>query len=125
METLYVFMSANKVNTLYLQKQIELYPTKQIRQLQRLSDTRWTCRYLAVDAVCSTFGSIIATLQAVVNSEDRVKAVEATGILLQVRTYLQVSTVTDCVCLAQRVCLTSYNVSTLIWQRQLIWSLLP
>ena len=87
METLYVFMSANKVHTLYLQKQIELYPTKQIRQLQRLSDTRWACRYLAVDAVCSTFGSIIATLQAVVDGEDRAKAVEATGILLQVHTF--------------------------------------
>ena len=87
MEVLYVFMSASKVHTLYLQKQIELCPTKQIRQLQRLSDTRWACRYLAVDAVCSTFGSVLATLQAVVDGENRAKAVEATGILLQVRTF--------------------------------------
>ena len=61
-----------------------------------MSTACWACRYLAVDAVCSTFGSIIATLQAVVDGEDRVKAVEATGVLLQVRTYPQVSTVTDC-----------------------------
>ena len=87
LETLYVFMSTSKVHTLYLQQQSELYPTKQVRQLQRLSDTRWACRYLAVDAVCSTFGSILATLQAVVDGEDRAKAVEARGILLQVRTF--------------------------------------
>ena len=87
METLYVFMSTSKVHPLYLQKQSELYPTKQVRQLQRLSDTRWACRYLAVDAVCSTFGSILATLQTVVDGEDRAKAVEARGILLQVRTF--------------------------------------
>ena len=87
LETLYVFMSTSKVHTLYLQQQSELYPTKQVRQLQRLSDTRWACRYLAVDAVCSTFGSILATLQAVVDGQDRAKAVEARGILLQVRTF--------------------------------------
>lgn len=80
-------MSTSKVHTLYLQKQSELYPTKQVRQLQRLSDTHWACRYLAVDAVCSTFGSVTATPQAVVDGEDKTRTVEARGILLQIHTF--------------------------------------
>lgn len=87
MEVLYVFVSASKVHELYLEKQSELHPTKQIRQLQRLSDTRWACRYFAVDVVCSTFDSIIATLESLMDGEDRTKGTEATGILLQVQTF--------------------------------------
>ena len=78
METLYVFMSTNKVHTLYIEQQHHLYPNKPPRQLQKLSDTCWACRFLAVDAVCSTFRAILATLQ---------KVVEAKGILLQVHCF--------------------------------------
>ncbi len=85
METLYVFMSASKVHAIYLQQQSELHPTKQVRQLLRLSDTRWACRHFAIDAVCTTFESIIATLEILVDGDDRSKATEAMGILLQVR----------------------------------------
>ena len=87
METLYVFMSTNKVHTLYIEQQHHLYPNKPPRQLQKLSDTRWACRFLAVDAVCSTFRDILATLQKVVDSDDKVKVVEAKGILLQVHCF--------------------------------------
>jgi len=55
--------------------------------LQRLSDTRWVCRYAAVDAVCSTIDSILATLQSIVNSNDRAKAVEASGIYSQIYSF--------------------------------------
>ena len=57
------------------------------RQLQRLSDPRWCCRYLAVEAVCRTFGSVLATLEELANGEDRSRAVEATGILTEVQTF--------------------------------------
>ena len=87
METLYVFMSTNKVHTLYIEQQHHLYPNKPPRQLQKLSDTCWACRFLAVDAVCSTFRAILATLQKVVDSDDKVKVVEAKGILLQVHCF--------------------------------------
>ncbi|XP_065917551.1 zinc finger MYM-type protein 1-like [Dysidea avara] len=87
METLYVFMSTNKVHTLYIEQQHHLYPNKPPRQLQKLSDTRCACRFLAVDAVCSTFRAILATLQKVVDSDDKVKVVEAKGILLQVHCF--------------------------------------
>ena len=56
--------------TIYLQQQSELHPTKQVWQLQRLSDTRWACRYMAVDAVCSRFDSILATLEIIKDGDD-------------------------------------------------------
>ena len=87
MELLYLFMSNIKVHPVYLEKQKVLHPTKQIRQLPRLSDTRWTCRYFAVDAVCHTFDSILATLEDVSAGQDRQKAVEANGILLQIKQF--------------------------------------
>ena len=68
-------------------KQSELQPDKSQRQLQRLSDTRWSCRYLAVDAVCSTFDSVLATLEEIANGQDRSRAIEATGIWTQVKTF--------------------------------------
>ena len=87
METLYVFVSTSKAHTVYLEQQSQLHPDKQVRQLKRLSDTRWACRYQAVDAVCSTYDSILKTLEIFVEGDDRAKATEATGILLQVRSF--------------------------------------
>ena len=85
LEVLYVFVSSTEVHVIYLKKQAEMYPTKQARQMQRLSDTRWACGYFAVDVICSTFDSILAMLEAVEKSEDKAKATEATGILAHVR----------------------------------------
>ena len=56
-------------------------------QLQRLSDTCWSCRYSVVDAVCSTFDLVLATLEELANGEDRSRAVEATGIWTQVQKF--------------------------------------
>ena len=58
-------------------KQKELHPGKQPVQLQALSDTRWACRY-AVNAVCNTYDSLLATLIQVSDSSETSKAVEAT-----------------------------------------------
>ena len=87
MESLYAFLSQSVTHAIFLQKQSELKPDMPQRQLQRLSDTRWSCRYLAVDAVCSTFDSVIATLEEIANGEDRSKAIEATGIWTQVQAF--------------------------------------
>ena len=53
-QSLYVFMSSSKAHVVFLEKQSELHEGKQVRQLQRLSDTRWACRYLALDVIAST-----------------------------------------------------------------------
>ena len=84
MELLYVFTSSTKAHVLYTQKQTELHPDKQPRQLQRLSDTRWACRYFAIDAICCTFDSVLATLEDISNGVDKSRAVEAKGILGQI-----------------------------------------
>ena len=62
-QSLYVFMSSSKAHVIYLEMQAKLHPDKQTRQLQRLSDTRWACRYFSLDVIASTFDSIIETLE--------------------------------------------------------------
>ncbi len=73
LETLYVFVSTTKVHAVFMQKQKELYPDKQHLQLQKLSDTRWACRYGAVNAMCRTYNSLLATLEGIGDSSDRMQ----------------------------------------------------
>ena len=87
LETLYILLSSSKYHSLFMQQQRELYPDKQPRQLQRLSDTRWACRHGAVNAVCCTFDAVISTLSAIVNGNNGVKSAEARGLLLQVSSF--------------------------------------
>lgn len=87
LEALYVFMSASKANTMYTEKQSILYPEKPARQLQHLSDTRWACRYDAVDAICSTFDAVVVALQSIMDGDDKAKAIEASGIFLQIHSF--------------------------------------
>ena len=44
-ESLYVFISTTKAHVVFMAKQNELHPGKPPLRLQRLSDTRWACRY--------------------------------------------------------------------------------
>ena len=87
LEMLYVFMSSSKAHTIYIQQQSVLHPGKPIRQLQRLSDTRWACRFNAVDAVCSSFDTILSSLQSIMDGSDKAKVVEASGIHTQVYSF--------------------------------------
>ena len=88
LESLYVFVSSTKAHVLFVQKQSELHPTKPIRELKRLSDTRWVCRYSAVDTMCHTFDALLATLEEIVDSDDHKKAVEAKGLFMQVMSFI-------------------------------------
>lgn len=81
------FLSQSITHAIFLWKQSELQSDKPQRQLQRLSDTHWSCKYLAVDAVCSTFESVLATLEEIANGEDISRATEATCIWTQVQTF--------------------------------------
>ena len=87
METLYVFLSRSVTHAIFLKKQSELQPDCPQRQLQRLSDTRWSCRFLAVDAVCSTSESVLTTLEEIANGKDRSRAIEAAGIWTHVQSF--------------------------------------
>ena len=66
---------ASKAHTLFVQKQTELHPGKQPRELQRLSDTRWACRYTSLDTICSTYDAVLATLELIGD-----EAIEAAGL---------------------------------------------
>ena len=87
LESLYVFLSSSKCHTIFMQQQKEIYPDKQPRQLQRLSDTRWACRQGAVNTVCYTFDAIIATLSAVIEGTNGAKSAEARGLLSLVNSF--------------------------------------
>ena len=82
--TVPVCFYVHKANAIFLDKQAKLHEGKQPRQLQRLSDTWWACRYFALDTLANTFDSILATLETIADSSDKPKAVEAIGILVQV-----------------------------------------
>ena len=87
LESLYVFLSATKAHVIFLLKQKELHPDKQPRELQRLLDTRWACRYNTVNAICHTLDAILATLDDIAEESDGMKATQATGLLLQVKSF--------------------------------------
>ena len=87
LEATYVFISTSKANIIFVAKQKELHREKQVRQLPKLSDTRWSCRQAAVSAICYTYDSLIATLEEVSEEINRAKAVEATGLLLQIKSF--------------------------------------
>ena len=59
--------------------------------MQRLSDTRWACRYLSLDVIASTFDSILATLDSIAEGNDKPKAIEATGLLHQIHSFKFIS----------------------------------
>ena len=69
-------------------KQNELHPGKPPLQLQRLSDSRWACRYNAVNALCLTYDCLLATLEDIADdASDCVKAVQAKGLYHQVKPF--------------------------------------
>ena len=70
-----------------MQKQSAMHSDKQPLQLQKLSDTRWACRYAAVNALCRTYGCILATLEEIGDGSDHSKAIEAKGLYFQIATF--------------------------------------
>ena len=121
MELLYVFISSTKAHELFLKKQAELHPDKQTRQLQQLSDTRWACRYFAVDAICCRYDCVIATLEAITDGDDKCKAVEAKGNFCQISSFKFLLLLIFLVFYhSPRDCLISCSQSAMIWQEQLI-----
>lgn len=87
LESLYVYMSSSKAHCVYIEKQGEFYPDKAVRQLKRLSDTRWACRHAAVNALAYTFAAVVATLEVLTENTDKSRAVEARGMLLQINSF--------------------------------------
>ncbi|XP_011409319.1 PREDICTED: uncharacterized protein LOC105316201, partial [Amphimedon queenslandica] len=87
LEALYVFFSPTKAHDVFMEKQSQLHPEKQPMELQKLSDTRWVCRFAAVNAICCTYDSVLLSLEEISVSHDAAKAIEARGLYHQVRSF--------------------------------------
>lgn len=85
-ELIYVFLSASKTHSIFLDVQKEVSPHKQPMELKRLIETRWACKYDAIHSIMSTYTAILKTLE-IVTTEDAARSVEACGILLQIETF--------------------------------------
>ena len=84
LQKLYVFISGSYVHNKWKIVQKEMHPTKQQFELQRLSVTRWACRYYACHAVLCRLPTIIRVLDEVMNESHSNRAVEARGIRGQI-----------------------------------------
>lgn len=58
-----------------------------IRELQRLSDTRWACRHVACCNVMDRLPAILQVLEEISAENNPQRAVEAKGILAQTDVY--------------------------------------
>ena len=63
MESLYVFLSSAKAHTIYCKQQASIHPGQPTHELQNLSDTRWACRYFAIDAISSIYDVVLSNLE--------------------------------------------------------------
>jgi hypothetical protein len=80
-ERLYVFTCGSAVRAKWVELQQRCYPGETSRQLKRLSDTRWACRYAACHVIRDRLEVIILLLEELIDGENRDRAVEARGLL--------------------------------------------
>ena len=65
----------------WVQIQRDMYPGESVRELQRLCDTRWACRYAACKAVSSRLPAVVRLLSDIEGGENAKRAVEARALL--------------------------------------------
>jgi Domain of unknown function (DUF4371)/hAT family C-terminal dimerisation region len=84
LERTYVFTSGSYVHRRWLEIQQEMFPDEAPRELQRLSDTRWACRYYACKNFRDRLPALIRLLQQLEDDNNPDRAVEARGLRAQV-----------------------------------------
>lgn len=106
LQKLYNFVSGLDVHLKWLAVQKELYPQQQPRELQRLTDVRWACRYMACRNLRDRLPAVLRVLQDITleNSGDR--SVEARGLLSQIDLHFIGLLVTFCKVLGDAKCLS-------------------
>ena len=82
MEKLYVFMTGSYVHSRWIEIQVHLYKDTRSKELQKLSDTRWACRYAACKAVADHFEAVVSVLSELASGTNAHHAVEAQSLLL-------------------------------------------
>ncbi|KAL6481128.1 hypothetical protein MHYP_G00092080 [Metynnis hypsauchen] len=83
LEKLYVFTSGSAVHPKWLAIQKEIYEGAP-RELQRLSDTRWACRFIALRNIMDRLPSLKRLLQEIAQERNGERSVDARGLLAQI-----------------------------------------
>ncbi|KPP57225.1 hypothetical protein Z043_125074 [Scleropages formosus] len=102
-------MSGLVVHQKWLQIQGEMYPGAS-RELQRLSDTRWACRYLSCHNLADGLPAVVRVLEKIAGGQTGKKSVDIPGLLLQ--TDLEFIEFSSCLNLAQAVELVEALICT-------------
>lgn len=82
LERLYTFISGSYVHQKWLTVQQEMFHGVP-RELQRLSDTRWSSRHIACRNIMDRLPAILRVLEEISSENNAQRAVEAKGILVQ------------------------------------------
>ena len=83
-ESLYLFLTRHKVHEVFVSLQVKYGAV--VRELGRLSDTRWACRYRNLAVLDERIGIVIEVLHQVQETCDADNVVHARGLLSQVQT---------------------------------------
>lgn len=83
LQKLYVFVSGSYVHQRWLEVQREMFQGAP-RELQRLIETRWACRYNACKTVRDRLPAIIHLLKEISEEQNGDRAIEARGLLAQI-----------------------------------------
>ena len=105
-ELLYVFLARQKVHEVFMRFQQERGLSQ--REIGRLSETRWACRYHNVLVIKERFGVIIDVPGEVQHLGDAEISVQAKGLVPQIQSCQFVANL----CLFCRILSTMYGVST-------------
>nr|XP_054594271.1 zinc finger MYM-type protein 1-like [Nothobranchius furzeri] len=82
LQSLYVFTSGSYVHPKWLAVQNEMYGST--RELQKLSDTRWACRFIALRNIMDRLPALKRVLQETAQERRGEKSSEARGLLAQI-----------------------------------------
>jgi len=84
-EVLYVFLTRQKVHEVLVRRQVEMGLV--VRELGRLSDTRWTCRYRNIAMLHERYDVILAVLEEVQQLNDVAIRSQSRGLIHELRSY--------------------------------------
>lgn len=83
LQKLYVYMSGSYVHQKWLSVQKDMYQGAP-RELQRLSDTRWACRYQACRNLMDRLPAVLRVLHELDSENSGERSVDAQGLLTQI-----------------------------------------
>lgn len=83
LERLHIFMSGSYAYSKWISVQKEMF-TSSPRELPKLSDTRWGCRYTACRNIMDRLPAVIRVLKDISDEDNPHRAVEARGLHSQI-----------------------------------------